>query len=291
MDSSSISLGRYAPYNTVIHRMDARNKILCLILLMVAVFFSYNTWAMTFFMGLIILLLSIVLMIISKTSIKSLFASLKYMWFMILFLLLINVLIPPTGATEIAFKMWDFPIYWDSILQSIKIILRLVLMVALTMILTSTTKPLDLANGFEWFLTPLKIVKFPVAEVAMTISIALRFIPTLLDETGRIMKAQESRGIDFAHGGISSKFRGIIALIVPLFVSAFQRSEELANAMEARGYDPRAKRSKYRELHWATRDTISLIFITLFTAWVICSSVIPLDYFDMLHISLGILTK
>lgn len=291
MDSNSISLGRYAPYKTIIHRMDSRSKILCLILLIVAVFFGYSTWALTFLMGFIILIVSVVLLFVSKTSIKSLFLSLKYMWFMIIFLLLINILIPPTGENTEAFHMWDFVVYWESIFQSIKIILRLIIMIALTMILTSTTKPLDLANGFEWFLTPLKIVKFPVAEVSMTISIALRFIPTLLDETGRIMKAQESRGIDFAHGGLKSKFKGIIALIVPLFVSAFQRSEELANAMEARGYDPRGKRTRYRELNWKLRDTIALIIIILFTAWVICTSVIPLDYFSMLNISLGVLTK
>ena len=110
-------------------------------------------------------------------------------------------------------------------------------------------------------MTPLKIVHFPVHEVAMTISLALRFIPTLLDETDRIMKAQASRGVDFQEGKLSEKIRAIVSLIVPLFISAFQRSDELANAMEARGYDPSKKRTRYRLLKWKMRDTLSLVFI------------------------------
>ncbi len=285
---NNITLGRYAPYNTFVHKMDARDKVLCLILFMVAIFFGFSSWAMTFLIGGILLVLIIVIMLISKTSILSLLSSLKYMWFMILFLLVINVVVPPTSneTLNVAFKLWDYPIYWESIFQSIKIILRLVMMVAITMILTATTKPLDLTNALEWFMTPLKLVKFPAHEVAMTISIALRFIPTLLDETNRIMKAQSSRGIDFEHGGLGQKFKAIVALIIPLFVSAFQRSEELANAMEARGYNPRAKRSKYRELHWGWRDTVSIIFVVAIVTMVIVTSAVPLDYFALLGITI-----
>ena len=119
-------------------------------------------------------------------------------------------------------------------------------MLGLTLVLTATTKPLELTNALEWFMKPLKVIKFPVHEIAMTISLALRFIPTLLEETDRIMKAQASRGVDFQNGKFSEKFRAIISLIVPLFISALQRSEELANAMEARGYDPSAERTKFR---------------------------------------------
>ena len=117
-------------------------------------------------------------------------------------------------------------------------------MIALTMVLTSTTKPMDLTYAIEWYLTPLKLVKFPSHIVAMTLSIALRFIPTLLDETHRIMKAQASRGVDFDHGGLIKRLSAIVSLIIPLFVSAIGRSEELSNAMEARGYDPYGKRSR-----------------------------------------------
>ena len=139
--------------------------------------------------------------------------------------------------------------------------MRLVLMLALTMVLTSTTKPMDMTYAFEWYMTPLKVVRFPAHEIAMTLSIALRFIPTLLDETERIMKAQASRGVDFNHGGLFKRFGAVIALIIPLFVSALERSEELANAMIVRGYDPRAKRTRYRLLRFSWRDIIAFLLI------------------------------
>ena len=262
---SSITLGRYAPYNSFIHRMDPRNKIVCLILLMVAIFFQYTNpdkttnWIMTFVMGGALLVFTIILLFVSHVSLRQIFGSLKSLWFVVIFLLIINAIIPPKGATMIAFSIKDFNVYWEAIFQSLKIILRLVLMLSLTMILTATTKPLDLTYALEWFMTPLKLVRFPAHEIAMTISIALRFIPTLLDETERIMKAQESRGVDFKHGKISSRFKAIISLIVPLFISAFQRSEELADAMEARGYDPRAKRTRYRKLRFHFGDFFAFI--------------------------------
>ena len=118
---------------------------------------------------------------------------------------------------------------------------------------------MDLTRGLEWGMTPLKAIKFPAHEIAMTISIALRFIPTILEETKRIMKAQESRGVDFVHGSIKNKFRAIISLIIPLFVSAIERSEELANAMEARGYDPKAKRTSFQKLKFHYNDLIGLL--------------------------------
>lgn len=256
---NNLTLGRYVPYNSFIHRMDARNKIVCLILLMVAIFFQYNDWIVTFVMGGVLFLFILLLMIISHVSFRSLFSSLKSLWFFIIFLLLINALVPPKDATNVAFTIGTFSVYYEAIFQSLKIIIRLILMVSLTMVLTSSTKPLDLTNAFEWFLTPLKIIKFPAHEIAMTISIALRFIPTLLDETERIMKAQESRGVDFKHGKIKTRMKAIVSLIVPLFVSAFLRSEELADAMEARGYNPKQKRTKYQKLKFHFGDLFSFI--------------------------------
>ena len=256
---SSITLGKYVPYNSFLHRMDARNKIFCLIALMVAIFISYSTWELTFIIGGLLALFTIVLILISHISFKSLFKSLRVLWFMIIFLLIINCLVPPVGATAVAFSIGSFNIYWDAILQSLKIILRLVLLISLSMILTATTKPLELTYALEWYLTPLKIIKFPAHEVAMTISIALRFIPTILGEVERIMKAQSSRGVDFKHGKISSRFKAIISLIIPLFISAFERSEQLADAMEARGYDPKQKRTRYRKLSFHFSDLFAFL--------------------------------
>lgn len=274
---SSLSLGRYAPYDSFIHRMDPRNKIFCLITLMVAVFYQYSDWAMTFIMGGILFFVILTLMIVSHVSFKQLFGSLKSMWFLILILLVINIFIPMKDASMVAFTINGFNVYYESIFQSLKIILRLILMVSLTMVLTSTTKPLDLTNAFEWYLTPLKVIHFPAHEIAMTISIALRFIPTLLDETMRIKKAQESRGVDFKHGKISTRIKALISLIVPLFISAFQRSEELADAMEARGYDPKAKRTRYHKLSFSFGDVFAFLFSSIILTIVILVSSYHLD--------------
>jgi energy-coupling factor transport system permease protein len=262
--------------------MDSRSKLLMLVLMMVAVFYGYQSQVMTFVMGGLLLLLILVVLLISRISLKQLFSSLKALWIMIIILLVINVLVPPIGASKIAFSIGTYNIFWESILQSAKIILRLVMMISLTLILTATTKPLDLTYALEWYMFPLKLIKFPTHEIAMTISIALRFIPTLLDETMRIMNAQASRGVDFEHGKIKEKIKAILSLIVPLFMSAFQRSEELANAMEARGYNPRAKRTRYRNLHWGISDTFSLIFVTLLTSGVIVTSAMNWNFIEMI---------
>jgi len=277
-----MTLGRYAPFNTVIHRMDPRSKLLMLVLMMVAVFYGYQSQVMTFVMGGIIFILILTILLISRISLKQLFSSLKALWIMIIILLIINVLVPPIGASKIALSIGTYNIFWESILQSAKIILRLVMMISLTLILTATTKPLDLTYALEWYMYPLKLIKFPTHEIAMTISIALRFIPTLLDETMRIMNAQASRGVDFEHGKVKEKIKAILSLIVPLFMSAFQRSEELANAMEARGYNPRAKRTRYRNLHWGISDTLSLIFVITITTGVIVTSVMNWNFIEMI---------
>lgn len=270
---NNLTLGRYAPYDSFIHRLDPRGKVLALILLMVGIFISYSTVEVTFIMGGIFALFIILLAVISHTSFKQLFGSLKAMWFLIIFLLLINTLVPPNNAVNVAFNIGTLKIYWESIFQSLKIILRLFLMIALTMILTATTKPLDLTYALEWYMTPLKLIKFPAHEVAMTISIALRFIPTLLNEVDRIMKAQSSRGVDFKHGKISVRFKAIISLIVPLFISSFQRAEELADSMEARGYNPKAKRTRYHVLKFSLFDLFVFILIAgLMSAAIVVSS-------------------
>ena len=198
---------------------------------------------------------------------------------MAIFLLIIYILMPVGTSNWEAFRIGTYPIYWDSILNAAKILLRLVLMIELTMILTSSTKPLDLTYAFEWYLYPFKLIGFPSHEVAMTLSIALRFIPTILEDVERIMKAQTSRGVDFSRGKIGAKFRAIVSLIVPLFVSSFVRSEELANAMECRGYDPKAKRTRYRQLAFSWSDVAETVFVGCFLALFIYVSVTKFDAF------------
>ena len=265
-------LGRYVNHDTFIHRMDPRNKFFCLIALMVAVFISYPTYEMTFIVSGAVATLIVALLLLAKVRILDVFKSLRVLWFFILLLMIINVFAPPMNAVNVAFNIGKVSVYWEAIFQSLKIILRLVLMIMLTTLLTATTKPLDLTYALEWYMAPLKVIRFPVHEVAMTISIALRFIPTLLDETDRIMKAQSSRGVDFKHGKISSRLKAIVSLIIPLFISSFQRSEELADSMEARGYDPKAKRTRYRVLKFGGGDIVGFFLCTVVLAGTIVIS-------------------
>ncbi len=273
---ANIALGRYVPYNSFIHRLDPRLKLFGLIVLMVGIFIKFVNVPMNFIVYGLIFILIATMMMVSRIKFKTLFKQLKALWIMITFLLIINTIVPNSGA--IAFSIGSWNIYWNAIFQTLYIVIRLVLMIALTMVLTSTTRPLDLTYAIEWYLLPFKVIKFPTHEIAMTISIALRFIPTLLDETYRIMKAQASRGVDFVSGKLSEKVRAIVSLIVPLFISAFQRSEELANAMEARGYNPSGKRTRYRVMKWRVPDSIALIFVVGLLSGIIVLAALKVDF-------------
>lgn len=260
---ANITFGRFTPFNTVVHRIDPRNKIFLMILLLVSIFLKVDSWSTTLILSGALLFVLIIFMILAKVSFLSFLNSLKAMWILLLFLLIIYIFIPNANYNpdHIAFYIGSFGVNYDSFYQAGYIILRIMMMLMVTMILTSTTSPMNLTYGLEWYMTPLKLIKFPSHIVAMTLSIALRFIPTLLDETDRIIKAQSSRGVDFQKGGLIKKFSAIISLIIPLFVSAINRSEELSNAMEARGYDPYAPRSKYRVLKFGVIDIISLLIV------------------------------
>ena len=261
-----IAFGRFSPYNTIVHRLDPRNKILMMVLLMVTIFLKVNSWSSTLIISGLFLIYLFILMIISKVSFVSLLRSLRAMIFLILFLLIVYVFMPNTtyNPDHIAFYIGSFAVNYDAFIQSAYIILRIIMLLIVTMILTSTTSPMDLTYGIEWYLTPLKIFNRAIPHIiAMTMSIALRFIPTLIDETNRIIKAQSSRGVDFEHGGLIKKFRAIISLIIPLFVSAINRSTDLSNAMEARGYDPYQIRSRYRILKFQIKDIVALFLVLL----------------------------
>ena len=251
-----LALGRYIPYDTIIHRLDPRAKIIGLGALLIAIFLPMTAWGYGLLIAFTLLLLKL-----TKVKLVSVYRSLKPMWFMMLFLFVFNVLLVRSG--EILFTIFGYSVYQNAIIQTISIFLRLSMMVSITTVLTASTKPLDLTYGLESLFSPLKVIRFPAHEIAMTISIALRFIPTLLEETEKIMKAQASRGVDLNEGKLNEKITAIVSLIIPLFISSFQRSEDLANAMEARGYNPSGKRTRYRLLKWANHDTGALIIVLL----------------------------
>ena len=248
----NIALGRYIPLNTPFHRLDPRAKILAMFITLIAVFFPAG------FIGYCIIG-AVVLGCIFAAGLKLdfLIKAMKPMVFMLVFLLVVNILVIKTG--DILFSIGSFAVHIDAITQTLYITVRLALMIMITTLLTATTKPLDLTLGIEFLLTPFRKVGFPAHEIAMMISIALRFIPTLIEETDRIMKAQTSRGVDVEEGNLKEKIMAILSLIVPLFVSAFQKAEDLANAMEARGYNPSAKRTRYKVLKWRMSDSAIVV--------------------------------
>lgn len=249
---NNVALGQYMPLDSVVHKMDPRTKIMIMLFLMVAIFIPAGV------LGYVIIGIFILLSLyLSKLNIKYALRTMKPMLWMMAFLLVINLLVIKTGTPLFSIK--GFIIYSDAVNQTLYIVVRLMLMVIITTVLTATTKPLDLTLGIEKLLKPFEKIGVPAHIIAMMISIALRFIPTLIEETQRIMNAQASRGVDLENGSIKEKIMAILSLIVPLFVSAFDRADQLANAMEARGYDPSRKRTRYKVLKMQTIDYASMI--------------------------------
>lgn len=274
----NITIGKYVPYNSIIHRLDPRYKILAMIVLMVCIFFSFSSIWMNFIVYGILMIFIYIIMRISHIKLSMLFSQLKAIWIMMFVLFIVNIIVPGDASLGyFTFFNTGWKIYYSAIYNTVYILFRLIIMLSLSLVLTATTKPLELTNALEFLMKPLKVIKFPVHEIAMTISLALRFIPTLLEETDRIMKAQASRGVDFQNGKFKEKIKAIIALIIPLFISALARSEDLANAMEARGYNPSAKRTKYRINKWALRDSIASVIILLILGGLITLMVTNFD--------------
>ncbi|MFA6796233.1 MAG: energy-coupling factor transporter transmembrane component T [Bacilli bacterium] len=278
---NNIALGRYVPGNSFIHKMDSRIKIIAMIIFFVAVFLTYGSVAQNFIIYGLLFVILFSFIKIAHLSFLSVLKSLKALWVMMLFLLLINTFVIKTGT--LAFVINGYEVYWDGIVRTGYIIVRLMLMIMLTTLLTSTSKPLDLTFGLEWLLSPLKLLKVPVHIFAMTISLALRFIPTLMEEANKIMRAQSSRGVDFKEGKLKDKFKAIISLIIPLFVSSFLRSGELADAMETRGYDPNGKRTKYRRKYWKSKETLQTVGCALLLACFILLSVYKPDFVSLIQ--------
>lgn len=253
---NNIALGSYLPLNSCIHRMDPRAKICAMLLLMVAIFIPAG------YIGYVVLGACIITAAMSaKLKLRFLWRAMKPMLFMLVFLLIINIFVVHEGMR--LFSVFGLHVYSGAIAQTMYIVIRLALMIMITTILTATTKPLQLTLGIEDLLKPFQVLHVPAHEIAMMISIALRFIPTLIEETQRIMKAQASRGVDMENGKIVEKVKAILSLIVPLFVSAFQRAEDLAYAMEARGYIPNKPRTRFKQLKMEPRDYALLAGVTI----------------------------
>ena len=253
-----ITLGQYFPGDTVIHRLDPRTKLIGLICYIVALFLakSYVSYAL---MALVLITLSALAHIRPKT----LLSGLKPLIFIVIFTGVINLFY---GSGEPLVQFWFFKITANGIRNALFMVLRIMLLVCGTFLLTYTTSPLQLTDGLEKLFSPLKVIHFPAHELAMMMSIALRFIPTLIEETDKIMSAQRARGASFETGKLTERAKALIPLLVPLFVSAFRRADELATAMECRCYHAGEGRTRMKELHFAARDAVALILCALLIA-------------------------
>ena len=245
-----ITIGQYFPGTTAIHRMDPRTKLLDVVLYIVALFCCKGVLG---YLSVLIFLVAAVR--ISKIPFKTIMKGVNPLIVIIAFTAILNMFYTP--GNELV-RIWKLKITDAGLRNAVTMMVRIVMLVAGTFLLTYTTSPITLTDGLERLLNPLKKVKVPVHELAMMMSIALRFIPTLIEETDKIMSAQKARGADFETGNLIDKAKALIPVLVPLFVSAFRRADELATAMECRCYVGGEGRTRLSPLKWQRLDTLGL---------------------------------
>ncbi|MCM3666944.1 energy-coupling factor transporter transmembrane protein EcfT [Mesobacillus subterraneus] len=250
--------GRYVPGDSILHRMDPRSKLIIVFLFVCVVFIANNAWTYG-----ILAAYTFIMVGMSKISPRFLYGGLKPIFLLVVFTFLLHIFMTKEG--DIVFELGWLKIYEGGIRQGIFISLRFFLLILITSLLTLTTTPIEITDGLETLLNPLKKVNFPVHELALMMSISLRFIPTLMQETDKIMKAQTARGVEYNSGPIKERIKAIVPLLIPLFISSFKRAEELAVAMEARGYKGGEGRTKYRQLTWGMADTGMILFLAAVT--------------------------
>lgn len=264
-----ITLGQYYPEQSVIHRLDARTKILGTLLYIIEIFLV-NSFAG---FGLVILALG-VLIGISRVPVRFIFKGLKAVVFIILLTFVLNLFM----FDGTVLWHWKFlTITYEGLYRSCFMALRLILLIIGTSMLTLTTKPMELTDGLEKLLKPFNRFGLPSHEIALMMSIALRFIPTLLEETDKIMKAQQARGADFESGNLIQRVKNMIPILIPLFVGSFRIAQDLALAMEARCYHGGVGRTRMKEIVFSRRDGVAGVLLAVFLGIVIASRWMPLS--------------
>lgn len=252
-------LGRYIPGNSIIHRLDPRSKLVAMILLIIIAF-----WANNPITNLILFIATGIFVVLSEVPLSFFIKGLRSMFFLIAFTTLFQLFFISGG--HVWFEMGFIKITSYGIEQAGIIFCRFVLIIFFSTLLTLTTMPLSLATAVESLLGPLKRFKVPVHEIGLMLSMSLRFVPTLMDDTIRIMNAQKARGVDFGEGNVIQKVKAMIPILIPLFATSLKRADSLATAMEARGYQGGNGRSQYRQLNWMNRDSIALLFVCVLGA-------------------------
>lgn len=255
--NNSLIIGQYVPTQSLIHRIDPRTKITIIFVYVIIVFFANNVLSYSLLTGFAILAI-----LLTKIPIRLILKGLTPIWFLIIFTFILHMFVNKTGT--VYFEIFGFQFYTGGLIQGFAISMRFFLLIIVTSLLTLTTTPMEITDALEMMLQPLKKVKFPIHELALMMSISLRFIPTLMQETDKISKAQASRGVDFRTGPFKERIKAIVPLLIPLFVSAFKRAEELAMAMEARGYNGGEGRTKLRALKLQKHDLyVFIVFLAV----------------------------
>ena len=242
-----ITLGQFFPGDSFIHRLDPRTKLIMVVVYIVALFLASSWWAYGLVAAFLVLCIHI-----SSIPLKAITRGMKPVMMIVVFTGILNLFFTP-GSHEI-FTVFGFTLTWEALERAVQMILRIMLLITGTFLLTYTTSPIALTDGLERLLNPLKVIRFPVHELSMMMCIALRFIPTLIEETDKIMSAQKARGADFETGSILDRAKALIPILVPLFISAFRRADELAIAMECRCYQGGEGRTKLKQLHYTRLD-------------------------------------
>ena len=251
-----ITIGQYFPGDTIIHKLDPRVKIIISFAFIISLFFINKFYPYIFVLGLILTVIKL-----SDIPIKYVVKGLKPLTFIILITFFINLFMT---KGVVLFNIGPLSVTEEGLRQAIFMALRLIFLIMGTSLLTLTTSPISLTDGIEKLLSPLKVIGLPAHELAMMMTIALRFIPTRLEETDKIMKAQMARGADFESGNILNRAKNLVPLLVPLFVNAFRRADELAMAMEARCYRGGENRTRLNEIKMVNHDYIALIIMSVF---------------------------
>ena len=267
---SDITLGQFFPGYSVIHKLDPRTKIILAVAFIVAVFVANNPVAFA-----ILVASCVILVAVSRISFSVVLKGIKPIIFILIFTAVLNVFLTG-GEGEPLLQFWIVKIYTEGIVRAVFMAFRvIILIVGTSILLTYTTSPISLTDGLESLLSPFKKIGLPVHTFAMMMSIALRFIPTLVEETDKIMNAQKSRGADFSSGSLIKRAKALVPILIPLFVSSFKRAEELATAMECRCYRGDKNRTKYVKLEYKARDFCFIAVFVLVLAGTIASRYIP----------------
>ena len=256
-----ITLGQYFPADSVLHRLDARIKIISLIAYIALIFCTFNYISLAFTALTVLIIVSL-----SKVPIKMYLKSLKVIIIIVIITSILNLFY---GTGEPIFQWWIIKVTWAGIHNAIFVCVRIVCLILLSSVLTFTTSPTDLTDALERLMKPLTFFHVKVHEIAMMMTIALRFVPTLLEETDKIMAAQKARGADMESGNLIKRVKALVPVLIPLFVSAFRRAYELAVAMECRCYQGGDGRTRMKQLHIQNRDVICVVFTAVIIAGVV----------------------